>query len=125
MHKGWKLHPVTFNVRTYSIFRTDINISFIIHAIDENRNPILLEVYSTDEDRLVLISLGLMLNKRIAGVLMDNSIGFIKVRVNDYYEKVCAIENVLKLYRFDLSKSIYSINKENLLSNLSSIVNLL
>lgn len=93
----------------------------IIHAVDDLNNLLSYEIDSTEEDKLVLIALGLMLNKNLAGYLMDNSMGF-KIPLKYYYDLVCARENVLKLYRFDLTNSFRFINRDILLCKLSVLV---
>lgn len=75
-------------------------------------------VKPTQEDRIVLMGLGIMLNQNL---LMDNSLG-LKTRVKDYYGIVCARGNVLRVYKLDLTKSLMTINRESLLCKLSHIV---
>lgn len=80
-------------------------------------------VNPTQEDRLVLLGLGLMLNQKIIqeNLLMENSVG-LRIQLRDYLYLVCMRVNVTRLYKFDLTNSMKTINRENLLSKLSHIV---
>lgn len=80
-------------------------------------------VNPTQEDSLVLMGLGIMLNNKIVkdNLLMENSLG-LKTLLKDYLVKVCARENVLRLYKFDLTNSMKTINRDYLMSKLSHIV---
>lgn len=94
---------------------------YIMHVKDEPN--ICYCVNPTQEDSLVLLGLGLMLNQKIIldNLLMENSVG-LRMQLIDYINLVCMIVNVTRLYKFDLTNSMKTINRENLLSKLSHIV---
>ena len=79
--------------------------------------------YTTDEDSIVLMGLGCMLNQVMIkkNLLMVNSLGY-KIDISSFYKSLCASGNVIKLYKLDLTNSLNHINKENLLSNLKKVV---
>lgn len=80
-------------------------------------------VNPTQEDSLVLMALGMMLNTKIVqdNLLMENSLG-LKTRIKDYLGLVCSRVNVSILYKLDLTNSMKTINRDSLLSKLSHIV---
>ena len=95
--------------------------SYIMHV---NAQPNLCYcVNPTQEDSLVLMGLGMMLNHKIVqdNLLMENSLGM-RTLLKDYLGLVCSRVNVSILYKFDLTNSMKSINRENLLSKLLHIV---
>ena len=94
---------------------------YIMHVKDEPN--LCYCVNPTQEDRLVLLGLGLMLNQKIIldNLLMENSVG-LRIQQRDYLYLVCMRENVTRLYKFDLTNSMKTINRDNLLSKLSHIV---
>lgn len=80
-------------------------------------------VNPTQEDSLVLMGLGMMLNHKIVhdNLLMENSLG-LKTLLKDYLGIVCSRVNVSRLYKFDLTNSMKTLNRNTLLSKLSHIV---
>ena len=77
----------------------------------------------TLEDSLVLMGIGIILNHYLINekIFMDKSVG-LRVIMKDFYGTVCAIGNVFRLYKVDLTNSIRIINRDSLLCKLSHIV---
>lgn len=95
--------------------------SYIMHV---NAQPNLCYcVNPTQEDSLVLMGLGMMINHKIVrdNLLMENSLG-LRTLLKDYLGIVCSRVNVSRLYKFDLTNSMKSLNIEHLLSKLLHIV---
>lgn len=108
----------------------DLTCSKFNHLMSVKDEPnIYLGVNPTLEDSLVLIGLGRMLNLNILqeNILSKNSFGIKPLRkegycISDYYSIVCARGRVFKLFKLDLTNSLRTINRDNLLFNLSHIV---
>lgn len=76
------------------------------------------------EDKLVLMALGRMLNYRIHNLNLLNSSSFgLKTKPTSYYAHIRSREEpISRLYKFDMTNSLGSINKEILLTKLEPIV---
>lgn len=76
------------------------------------------------EDKLVLMALGGMLNTRIVNLNLLNSSSFgLKFRPTDYYAHIRSIEGpISRVYKLDMTNSLRRVNKESLLTKLEPIV---
>lgn len=95
-----------------------------LHHILINESPFKGILTPIQEDKLVLIALGGMLNTRIIklNLLHSSSFGF-KLRPTDYYAHIRSIEGpISRVYKLDMIKSLFRINKEILLTKLEPIV---
>lgn len=78
----------------------------------------------TEEDGLVLLALGRMLNLHFLDIdiFVKNSYG-LKLPIPKYYDMVCKRgNNVLMFYKIDLTNSCWIISRESILCKLSDIV---
>ena len=100
-----------------------LNFAHIMHLLINN------EIYygivtPIQEDKLVLMALGRMLNHAILdlNLLNENSFG-LKTILPDYYSHIISIDRpILRLYKLDMTNSLRVINKESLLTKLEPIV---
>lgn len=76
------------------------------------------------EDQLVLIALGYMLNTRIVKLNLLNSSSFgLKLSQTDYHAHIRSIEGpISRVYKLDMTNSLRNVNKESLLTKLEPIV---
>ena len=76
------------------------------------------------EDKLVLMALGCMLNTRIINLNLLNSSSFgLKLRPTDYYAHIRSIEGpISRVYKLDMTNSLRRVNKDSLLTKLEPIV---
>lgn len=77
------------------------------------------------DDQLVFMALGLMLNKRIQGLNLMKSFSFgLKANPTSYYAHISSIKGTIsRVYHIDLSRSLRVIKKDCLLTKLEPIVN--
>lgn len=76
------------------------------------------------EDKLVLMALGAMLNHSIMNLNLLNSSSFgLKLKPTYYYAHICSIEGpISRVYKLDMTNSLRRINKDSLLTKLKPIV---
>lgn len=80
---------------------------------------------SNQEDQLVLMALGDVINTRILNLNLQHSSSFgFKVLPTDYYKHICSIERavVSRVYKLDMSNTLKIMNKKSILTMLQPIV---
>lgn len=95
----------------------------IIHML-KNDSIFYSSLTPIQEDKLVLMALGGMLNTRILNLNLLNSSSFgFKLRTTDYYAHIRSIDGpISRVYKLDMTNSLRRINKESLLTKLEPIV---
>lgn len=96
--------------------------SFKIITLDDDSHAGIFPILQ--EDKLVLMALGLMLNKRMNNLNLLNSLSFgLKSSPAVYYEHIRSIEGpISSVYKLDMRLSIERVNKESLLTQLEAVV---
>lgn len=113
----------TYTLSPFFLSTNHIN-NVHMHKIQINDLPEMC-ISSTEEDLLVLTSLGCILNLLFIkeNLFMENSLG-LRINTKSYYDNnVRGRGNVFRLYKFDLTNSLRTINRKSLFCKLAHLVN--